>query len=47
MQGLELLALEQYLEAAGVGPLPRHCIEYRHLMHGEGPVAMQGAAFLA
>ena len=47
MQGLELLALEQYLEAAGVGTLPRHCIEYRGRMHGEGPVAMQGAAFLA
>jgi peptidoglycan/xylan/chitin deacetylase (PgdA/CDA1 family) len=46
-QGLQLLDLDTYLEAAGVGTLPRHRIDYRRIDERGEPIAMQGSAFLA
>jgi peptidoglycan/xylan/chitin deacetylase (PgdA/CDA1 family) len=45
-QGLQLLDLDRYLEAAQVGTLPRHRIDYRRIDKRGAPVAMQGPAFL-
>ncbi|MPZ42018.1 MAG: polysaccharide deacetylase family protein [Betaproteobacteria bacterium] len=46
-RGMELLSLNGYFEAARAATLPRHCVRIARLDGFAGPVALQGAEFLA